>query len=279
MKSSLADPTSPSATRNTPQLWDKVWRDAPSAREHRNAVALEEHSVRWKGIETRVRRAFGRFEGLRVIEMGAGAGTNAALMAKRGASVTLLDYSPLALERASELFSAIGANARFCHADALSLPPELRGTFDVAMSFGLNEHFQGPERLRIFEAHLQALAEGGIAFVSVPNARNLPYRAFKWVAQATGHWKLGVEIPFTRAELRAVCAALGVQDCECFGDSFLASWQLVNPLRYLRKRWPAPRADNVGHIPWQRATPLDDRWGYALVLVMRKPAARAAEGR
>ena len=128
-------------------------------------------------------------------------------MAKRGASVTLLDYSPKALAKARELFAANGLEADFAEANALELPEDIRGRFDVAMSFGLNEHFTGAERDGIFKAHLDALRDGGVAIASVPNARNAPYRASKWLAERTGRWKLGVEVPFTRTELEEICAA------------------------------------------------------------------------
>ncbi len=255
---------------NSADLWDRVWRDAPDADAHRQAVAAEARTIRWQRIETRVRAAFGDFRALNVIEIGAGAGTNAALMAQRGAQVTLLDYSERALLRARELFAANDVRAELVRANALQFPDALRGTFDVAMSFGLNEHFTGKERVRIFQAHLDALRAGGLAFVSVPNAHNPPYRMFKWVAQTTHRWKLGVEIPFTRAELESICAQLGVREYEFFGDSFLASWQFVNPLRYLRKRTAASRAQRVDASP-ERGTRLDERWSYATVLMMRKP--------
>ena len=153
---------------NTPELWDDIWRAGTIAGEHRANVAREELSIRWRRIEERVRARFGALEDLRVIEIGAGAGTNAAAMAKRGASVTLLDYSPKALRKARELFEANGLQAEFIEANALELPDELRGGFDVAMSFGLNEHFTGAERDGIFQAHIDALRDGGIAIVSVP---------------------------------------------------------------------------------------------------------------
>ena len=145
-----------------------------------------------------------------MIEIGAGAGTNAAAMAKRGASVTLLDYSPKALGKARELFEANGLEADFVEANALELPDEVRGNFDVAMSFGLNEHFTGAGASGIFQAHLEALRRDGIAIVSIPNARNAPYR-FVQVggASRTGRWKLGVEVPFTRPELERICRAAG----------------------------------------------------------------------
>jgi 2-polyprenyl-3-methyl-5-hydroxy-6-metoxy-1,4-benzoquinol methylase len=254
---------------NTPELWDEIWRSGTSAEEHRANVAREELSIRWQRIEQRLRARFGGFEGLRVIEIGAGAGTNAAAMAMRGASVTVLDYSQIALARARELFGANGVEAAFVEANALELPDEVRGGFDVAMSFGLNEHFTGAERVGIFKAHLDALGEGGIAIVSVPNARNAPYRTSKWLAERTGRWKLGVEVPFTHEELESICERLGVTDHEVFGDSFAWSLQFVNPWPYTRRalgRRPSTRIRRRR----ERGTPLDERWSYATVLLMVK---------
>lgn len=254
---------------NTPELWDDIWEAGTSSDEHRANVAREELSIRWQRIEERVLARFGSFEDLRVIEIGAGAGTNAAAMARRSASVTLLDYSPKALGKARELFEANGLEADFVEANALELPDEVRGGFDVAMSFGLNEHFTGAERDGIFKAHLEALRDGGVAIVSVPNSRNAPYRASKWLAERTGRWKLGVEVPFTRRELEEICARLGVTEPKFFGDSFAYSLQFVNPVPYARRALGRP-STRVRRRP-ERGTPLDERWSYATVVVMPRP--------
>jgi 2-polyprenyl-3-methyl-5-hydroxy-6-metoxy-1,4-benzoquinol methylase len=254
---------------NTPELWDDIWRAGTSADQHRANVAREELSIRWQRIEGRVLARFGTFEDLRVIEIGAGAGTNAAAMAKRGAHLTLLDYSPTALQTAQGMFEANGLEAAFIEANALELPDDVRGRFDVAMSFGLNEHFTGAERDGIFHAHLDAVSDGGIAIVSVPNARNAPYRASKWLAERTGRWKLGVEVPFTRDELETICARLGVSEPEFFGDSFAYSLQFVNPVPYARRALGRP-STRVRRRP-EHGTPLDARWSYATVVLMPKP--------
>ena len=252
---------------NTPELWDDIWRSGRSAGDHRRNVASEELTIRWQRIEARMASRFGGFQDLRAIEIGAGAGTNAAIFAKRGAAVTLLDYSPTALQTARELFTANGLEADFVEGNALELPDRVRGQFDVAMSFGLNEHFTGAERIGIFQAHLDALRDGGIAIISVPNARNAPYRASKWLAEKTGRWKLGVEVPFPRSELESICRRLGVTEFEFFGDSFADSLQFVNPWPYARRALGRqPRAKTRR----ERGTPLDERWSYATVLVMSK---------
>jgi 2-polyprenyl-3-methyl-5-hydroxy-6-metoxy-1,4-benzoquinol methylase len=254
---------------NTPELWDDIWRAGTSAEQHRANVAREELSIRWQRMERRVLARFGSFRDVRAIEIGAGAGTNAAAMAKRGADVTLLDYSQEALAKARELFDANGLEADFVEANALELPDEVRGEFDVAMSFGLNEHFTGPERDGIFQAHLDALRDGGVAIVSVPNAHNVPYRLSKWVAERIGRWKLGVEVPFTRRELEEICGRLGVIDPEFFGDSFAYSLQFVNPVPYAQRALGRPRT-KVRRRP-ERGTPVDERWSYATVVLMPRP--------
>ena len=89
---------------------------------------------------------FGSFGGLRAIEIGAGRGLNGFLFAERGAEVTLLDNVVLALEQARALFDAHGLSFAAEEADLFALPDELRGAFDVSMSYGLCEHFLGERR-------------------------------------------------------------------------------------------------------------------------------------
>jgi len=254
---------------NTASLWDGIWENPPSEEEDRLALLLEEKSVRWRRIEERVRRAFGTFEGQRVVEIGSGAGTNAALMALRGASVTLLDYSEGALARARQFFERNGVSAKSRRADALALPPDLVGAFDISMSFGLTEHFQGGDRTRITRAHFDVLREGGLTFISVPNRWNPPYRLYKFLAQRTGRWRVGEEIPYTRGELEAICGELGVREYEFFGDSFVASFDLINPITKLRRKRVGKHPGAQG-VRFQRGSILDARFSYALVLFARK---------
>jgi 2-polyprenyl-3-methyl-5-hydroxy-6-metoxy-1,4-benzoquinol methylase len=75
--------------RNTPQLWDNVWKDTSSTEEDAFKFIKEENCIRWQRIEKIVLKEFGSFNNLNVIEIGAGVGTNAALMAKKGAKVTI----------------------------------------------------------------------------------------------------------------------------------------------------------------------------------------------
>lgn len=77
--------------QNTAGLWNGLWAKPVSADEDLFRVYKEERLIRWQRIEQIVLGRFGGFENLSVIEIGGGVGTNAALMGKRGAKVSLLD--------------------------------------------------------------------------------------------------------------------------------------------------------------------------------------------
>ena len=96
---------------NTPKLWDNLWGIEISEEEDLFALAKEEKSIRWERIENVVLKEFGSFKDLNILEIGAGAGTNSVLMAKRGAHIMILDYSEQALQRSQELFKRNRLNA------------------------------------------------------------------------------------------------------------------------------------------------------------------------
>lgn len=255
--------------QNTPELWDQLWKNPVQKDQDLEALAREEQSVRWRRLEEIVLREFGKWTGLRVIELGAGAGTHAALMAKRGARVSVLDYSPSALARAQEFFSRNGLPVETKQHNALSLPRELMGSYDISMSFGLTEHFKGEERFLINKAHWDVLKKGGIAFISVPNRYNPPYRIFKFLAELLGLWKVGEEYPYSRAEFRRICARLGVREYSFFGDSLIRSFGFLSPVKAIRKlfRLPAP---STASLCKERGTFLDQYLSYALVLCAKR---------
>ena len=242
--------------------WDRQWQGEPI-----NLAAPDEEArtPRWQAQERVVAAQLGGFAGLRVIEIGAGRGTNALLYARHGAQATLLDRSPTALEQAAAVFAAHGLPVELVEADLFALPAALHGAFDVSMSFGLCEHFLDERRLGVVRAHLDLLRPGGVAMLGVPNRYAPVYRLWIATLMARGSWPLGTEVPFSAAELRALATQAGGRPLPAAFGSFVASTvnHGVNQALFKlgRKGLPIP----------QFQVPLLDRLAYELLLPVVKP--------
>lgn len=263
---------------NAPEYWDSIWQREFSLSENLYNIARWEGSASWRRIAREVTKVFGEFRGLRVIEIGAGQGSASALMAKRGASVTILDYSAASINSSREFFASLGLTAEFSRENALNFGPELRGQYDISMSFGLAEHFTGEDRKGIISAHFDLLKNGGLAFISVPNRWNPPYRLYKCLAELKGSWPVE-EYPFSRFELRAILREVGIEDYYFFGDSIFESsrWLYsltykVNPMVLWRRMEGTPMSFDVSRVKQYEGTALDEYFSYALVVCGRRSA-------
>lgn len=76
--------------------------------------------------------------GLDVLHVQCHLGLDAVSLARRGARVTGVDLSPVAVRRAAELAERCGVAVRYLEGDSTDLPAELHGGFDVAFAtFGI----------------------------------------------------------------------------------------------------------------------------------------------
>lgn len=216
-------------------MWDEIGDDP-------GELAAERDGLRWRLQRQLVEQQFGSLDGLEVIEVGAGRSTNALLYALRGARATVLDNSPTALELSRARFAEQNLPVRCIEADVFDLPDELRGAFDVSMSFGLCEHFLGERRRAVVAAHVALLRPGGIAMVSVPNRYSPIYRAWMGVEKRRGTWRLGTEVPFSGAEMRDLATLGGgvpLRPLYVSGLGTLVDHGLNNVLKKLGRR-PVP---------------------------------------
>lgn len=256
---------------NTPKLWNDLWKDIPSIQADIDRLKKEDNSIRYQRIKKILLREFGSFQNLKVIEIGSGFGTYAALMAEEGAEVTILDYSDIAIERARNFFKRNKISAEFIKQDALSLSTELLNKYDISMSFGLAEHFRNSDRIKINKVHFDLLKEGGIALISVPNKHNLPYRMSKFLAEHTQRWKYGEEYPYSRKEFRNICQEIGINEYSFIGDSFVSSLNFLKPFRIIfRIIYKLERILGTADAKKERGTFLDEYLSYALVLCGKK---------
>jgi len=137
------------------------------------------------------------------IEIGAGLGKLSCLLGLYGVTTTLLESSQVSLRNAKELGKKLGLHPKLIFADALYLPEQVRGKYDLAVSLGVNEHFLEEARQKIFDAHCQALKLGGWAVISVPNSMCICYRLAMQVFKWTKRWPEDlIEKPFTKGELK-----------------------------------------------------------------------------
>ena len=98
----------------------------------------------------------------RVLEIGAGTGTNAIWLAERGFDVLAVDVSPLAVERAHAKLAGRAINCRFATLDFLAAPPP-EGPFQFVFDRGCFHVFDEPgERQRFAAQVAAALAPGGV---------------------------------------------------------------------------------------------------------------------
>jgi SAM-dependent methyltransferase len=79
-----------------------------------------------------VRAAVGSVAGLEVIHVQCHIGFDTISLARRGARVTGLDFSPAALAKAADLATRAGVEVTWVEADSTRMPPELHGRFDLA---------------------------------------------------------------------------------------------------------------------------------------------------
>jgi 2-polyprenyl-3-methyl-5-hydroxy-6-metoxy-1,4-benzoquinol methylase len=240
--------------------WDGLWEGLPEDDDPDGEL----DTIRWRVQEQHVLERFGSFEGLQIVEIGAGRASNALMYARRGARATVLDYSPLALEQSAARFAAQGLEAEYVLADAFALPAELVGRFDVSMSFGLAEHFLHERRQGIITAHLDLVRPGGLAFINVPNKYSPFYRAWMAWAKRRGTWTLGTEVPFSAREMVALARGAGgtpLKPVHCGGLGTLVNQGPNAVLNRLGRR-PLPVS--------QRQIPVLDYLAYDLMVPVAK---------
>jgi 2-polyprenyl-3-methyl-5-hydroxy-6-metoxy-1,4-benzoquinol methylase len=251
--------------RNTLQLWDKFWEQNISTEDSTNLVKAE-NSIGWQRIEKIISQKFQIFSNLNIIELGAGSGTFSAIMAKKGAKVTLLDYSDNAIRTARELFRRNRLNAEFIKQDALSLQVDLLNKYDISMSFGLAEHFRGDQRINIIKVHFDVLKKDGIAFICVPNKYDIPYRVALYIAEHSIPWRTGEEYPFSRKELGKICQQIGITKYAFLGSSLFYSLNFFYPFRVMKKMFMLDGNLDTCQIRKERGTFIDQYIAYGLIL-------------
>jgi len=165
---------------------------------------------------------------IKLLEAGCGTGSRSVALIKDFSyinwEVTLLDSSDKALTFAKRLAIENGLMARITlvKGDVLEMPFPDR-YFDIVWNEGVNEHFAGRERQRVFEEMVRVTKNGGRTIVVVPNALNLPYRVRKRILELRGAWEYGFEKPFTFWELKNIMEKLNLYKIKMGADKIFVA--------------------------------------------------------
>jgi SAM-dependent methyltransferase len=203
----------------------------------------------------------GPVAGRRVLEVGAGSGRDALALARAGAAVAVLDYSPASLELVQRQARVQGVSVQLVRADALAMPFR-EGAFDVVFHQGLLEHFRDPRPLLAENARVTAHA--GRVIVDVPQTFHL-YTAMKQILIGMNAWFAGWETQFTPGQLERLLRESGLRVRRTYGE-----W-MVPGLAYRGAREILKRTIRVT-LPLEPPAP---RWWSAAWEGLRARAARA----
>jgi len=252
-----------------PEVWEKLWTHEPTDEKDDSLLARETSHPRWHLLRAEMESRIGPLSSLSALEMGSGRGDLSAILAGHGAGVTLLDASGRALDQARRRFDRLRRRADFVRSDLFEPPKECAGRFDVVLSSGVIEHFQGGDRTRAIEAHARCARPGALVAISVPHAACPTYRLWKAYLELRGWWPYGVEIPFSRREMRHRAEQAGL---EAIKVCTLGFWQSVGD--HLIRPLTGRRVD------WSIHPSRYDAWlGGTLLLVGQAPQAGTRERR
>ena len=106
----------------------------------------------------------------RALDLGSGDGRNAIWLAQNGWRVTAVDFSAVAIERASARAAAAGADIEWRREDLLTWRPDPASFELVTLVF---IHLPGDERRRVYAGAAAAVAPGGSLLVIAHDRANL----------------------------------------------------------------------------------------------------------
>ena len=119
-------------------------------------------------------------KGKSVVEIGSGSGLGLMKLAERGAIVTGLDSSIMAIQFARYLARHYNISDRvtLVQGDYSNIPPEIKdGQFDVVYNSGVVEHVINPEGL--IKQMAGITKPGGYVVIAIPNEEGIFYQRFK----------------------------------------------------------------------------------------------------
>lgn len=221
-------------------VWDKYWKKQ-SEIEVKNVIKNDPYYRLLKRLIELPQN-----KRLRILEVGCGSGTRTLALLKDfeeyHLNAVFVDLSPPALSFARRSADDNEITADFILTDGFRLPfPD--DIFNIVWNEGVNEHFEGEERQKIFDEMARVCVRGGEMIVIVPNRLNLPYRITKKILEMSNRWIYGFEKPYTIFELKRRMKSAGLMPIKASGAQIITS--LLIFLQLIQSEASPKRKENI----------------------------------
>ncbi|MHA1410750.1 MAG: class I SAM-dependent methyltransferase [Candidatus Odinarchaeia archaeon] len=176
--------------------WNRRWADVPIW-----------WSILWKGYSSLLKGI--HLENPKIVELGCGSGrTSLALARKFKGSVTLVDNSDAALNKAKQVFEGSPISVKLVNGDLFTL--KLNEKFDLVHSEGVIEHFSYDDLNKAISVHRDFVKDTGYVIIFVPTPSKT-YRIWRFIQEKLGVWYYGDERPMRKEQLIERCEANGLK--------------------------------------------------------------------
>jgi SAM-dependent methyltransferase len=245
--------------------WDHIWSEKRRAASGRLG-SLFARDIIHRTVAGILKREVPRPRDKAVLEEGSGTGLVSLDLARRGATVFLLDKSGEALAFSGASFRAADVDHLAARASIMHLP-FADDSFDITWSGGVIEHFKSDEQVRILREMLRVTRPDGRVILIAPSAEARIYGKAKAYADSRSAWQPGYEVPIP--SLREAAKNAGADLIGEYRVGLLAELHFLkyyfNFFRPLRFAW-------VGLVEILSLIlfPLNQRPGYLLVSVLKK---------
>ena len=162
-----------------------------------------------------------------IMEIGVGMGGDSLFLAKEGANITILDFSPEALTMVEKSAKDRGLKIKTILADAKDIPFKDE-TFDIVFHQGFLEHFVEPETY--LQEQRRVLKRGGYLVVDVPQ-KFTTYTIKKHRQMKQGKWFAGWEKEFSIEELKRLLTKANFNIISVYGWGYYGKLYKIRHLR------------------------------------------------
>lgn len=201
--------------KSTQADWGKYWL----SEEHQPQVI---HQKLLKNLEAVI-----NVKGKKILEIGAGMGGDSLYLAKKGAKVTLLDFSQEALDKikASSQKEKIKIQTILADAKKMPFPDE---AFDIVFHQGFLEHFRNPKVYLLEQKRI--LKKNGLLLIDVPQ-KFTTYTIKKRLQIWQKKWFAGWETEYSISELEELVKECGFKVLKSYGWGYYGR---LHQLRHLK---------------------------------------------